>query len=228
MIGYSDNVSKTNYSFLNPVETPFDWSAAADQVVAISSSTEDAAADVGALTLSVTGLTAGFVEVADETITMTGTTITAGAGSDFIRVNTVKVATVGANKDSGLSNSGTITVTRDAAGDHIATIPIGQGAAPMGIYTTPLGKSWCLSSINIYTEQKREFEVRVMVRENATASGPYMIHQAFTMGTQALIAGTNTEIDIPAQSDVWVTAIQKSGQVNGEVAVHLIGKLVTD
>jgi hypothetical protein len=251
MLGYSDNVSKTTYSFLNPVETAFDWSAAADQVVAISTSTDDDVAGIGALTLSIDGLTAGHVSVATETITMTGTTITVAAGSDFSRVNNVKVATVGSNADSGLSNSGIITVTRDAAGDHIATIPIGMGIAPMGIFSVPSTQNWCLSSINVQGEQKREFNVRVMVRENATASGPYMLYQTILMGTQSLISGTNTgkyflflflfhflffnitkllffiilfftEFDIPAQSDVWVTATQKSGQTDGEVRTFLL------
>ena len=228
MIGYSDNVSKTTYSFLNPVETAFDWSAAADQVVAISTSTDDDAGGIGALTLTVTGLTAGFVEVADETITMDGTTITVGAGSDFIRVNRILVATVGSNADSGLSNSGVITVTRDAAGDHIGTIPIGMGSAPLGMFSVPVGKTWCLSSINVNGEQKREFNVRVMVRNNAApTAGPYMLYQTILMGTQSLISGTETEFNIPAQSDVWVVATQKSGQTDGEVTVTLIGKLLT-
>ncbi len=228
MLGYSDNVSKTTYSFLNPVETAFDWSAAADQLVAVSTSTDDDTGGIGALTLTVDGLLAGFVETAAETITMDGTTPTVAAGSDFLRVNNVTVATVGSNADSGLSNSGVITVTRDAAGDHIATIPIAMGIAPMGIFSVPSTKTWCLSSINVQGEQKREFNVRVMVRENATAKGPYMLYQTLLMGTQSLISGTNTEFDIPAQSDVWVVATQKSGQNDGEVTVTLIGKLVTN
>lgn len=233
MIGYSDNVSKTTHSFLNPAETAFDWSAAADQLQAISTSTLDDSGSTGANTIIVTGLIAGFAEQGPDTITMDGTTITAegGAGStaDFLRVNEIKVGTMGTLADSGLSNAGVITVTRAATGpgDHLGTIPINYGSAPLGMYSVPVGKTWCLSSINIYTEQKREFDVRVMVRENATAAGPYVIHHTISMGTQALISGTETEINIPAQSDVWVTAMQKSGSTQGEVSIHLIGKLLT-
>jgi hypothetical protein len=231
MIGYSDNVSKTTYSFLNPIETAWDWSAAADQVTAISTSTDDDTGGIGALTLEVVGLTTGHVEAAAESITMDGTTETVAAGSDFLRVNNIRVATTGSNSDSGLSNSGVITIAKDT-GEHVGTIPIGMGVAPLGMYTVPVGKTWCLSSINVYAEQKREFEIRVMVREfsgdTTSTLGPYMIHQTFSMGTQALISGKETEIDIPAQSDVWVVATQKSGQAGGEVAVHLIGKLMTN
>ncbi len=231
MIGYSDNVSKTIFSFLNPVETAWDWSVVADQVTAISSSTDDDAGGIGALTLEVIGLTTGHVEAAAETITMDGTTETVAAGSDFLRVNNIRVATVGSNADSGLSNSGIITIAKDT-GEHVGTIPIGMGVAPLGMYTVPVAKTWCLSSINVYAEQKREFEVRVMVREfsgdTTSTLGPYMIHQTFSMGTQALISGTETEINIPALSDVWVVALQKSGQTGGEIACHLIGQLLTN
>jgi hypothetical protein len=228
MLGYSDDVSKTTYSFLNPIETAFDWSAAASTLDAISTSTEDDSGDIGANTITVSGLIAGFITTADEAITMDGTTSVTPTSTTFLRVNDIKVTTVGTNADSGLSNSGIITVTRTTTGEHMGTIPIGLGRAPLGMYSVPSTESWCLSSINVQGEQKREFNVRIMVRENATASGPYLLYQTLLMGTQSLISGTNTEFDIPAQSDIWVTATQKSGQSGGEITVTLIGKLVTN
>ena len=221
LLGYSDNVSKTTYSFLNPIETAFDWSAAASTLDAISTSTEDDSGDVGANTITVKGLVAGFATTADEAITMNGITSVTPTSTTFLRVNDIKVTTVGTNADSGLSNSGIITVTRTTTGEHMGTIPIGLGRAPLGIYSVPSTESWNLSSINVQGEQKREFNVRVMVRENAIASGPYLLYQTLLMGTQSLISGTNTEFNIPAESDIWVTATQKSGQSGGEITVLL-------
>lgn len=234
MIGYSDNVSKTTHSFLNPVEEPFNFAAAADQIQAISTSTLDDSGSTGANTILVTGLLAGHVEQPTETITMDGTTITteggAGSTAEYLRINEVKVGTMGSLADTGLSNAGIITVTSAATGtgSHLATIPINYGSAPLGMYSVSSLKTWCLSSINIYTEQKREFDIRIMVRENSPAAGPYVLHHVIAMGTQSIISGTETEFRIPAQSDVFVTAMQKSGQSDGELTVQLIGKLLTN
>lgn len=235
MIGYSDKVSSSSaFSFLNPVETSFDWSVGATTVDIVSSDAADAAAGTGAATVHIYGLDGSFVEQSEE-LTLTGTTPVTPSANTYSRINKVQIGDLGSsNAEDGSSNSGVITVTRTTSGEHLSTIPINEGAAQLGHVTVPAGKTWCLSSINLYGERNREFEVRVMVRENlsgvgtAGPKGPYVVHKAIFRETAVYVTGTVTEMKIPEQSDVFIVARQRSGAGNGEVSVHLMGTMMTN
>lgn len=231
MIGYSRNVSSNSYSFLNPEENPFDFSTSASTIDVVSTSLADAISGTGASSIHIYGLDASFAEISEE-LFLTGMTPVTPSTNSYLRINKVQVGDLAnSNPELGTTNTGDIIITRTGGGEHMAIIPSEEGSAQLGFVTIPAGKTWCLSSINIYSERSREIEVRVMVRENLAGDGvsgpkgPYILHKSFARDNISIISGKNTEFHIPERSDVFILAKQKNGSNNGELSVTLIGEL---
>ena len=106
----------------------------------VSSSTDDAPAGTGALTVSVNGLDGSYAEVT-ETVTLNGTSAVNTANS-YVIIHRMIVLTAG----SGGTNAGTITATAATDATVTASIQAAKGQTQMAIYQVPAGHSAYLYS----------------------------------------------------------------------------------
>ena len=96
---------------------------------AVSTAAADDVGSTGALTLTIEGLDANYLEVS-ETIAMDGTTPSATTQT-FLRVNRAYIATAG----TGQTNAGHITIT--VGGDAQAYVEASEGQTHQTHYTVP-------------------------------------------------------------------------------------------
>lgn len=234
LIAYSDQMNTTGFTWLNPTGTPFDFDiAAADTVDGLSTdTTEDSTAGHGIDEYEITGL-ATLASTAETTETVAGAAGVFTGASTFARVNDIRATALGSTattdgRNNGLfSNAGTIAFIFNTT-EYVGDMPINEGRLVSGMKTVPTSSTWCISSINIWSEEKRSFEVRIMGKDNTSVvSAPYLIHRAIiSNGNESIICGSDTTINIAAATDVYVIAQQRSGQSGGEIGVHIIGALV--
>mgnify|MGYP001579140805 CR=1 FL=1 len=113
----------------------YPWMTAATSLEVVSASANDAAAGTGARTVTINGLNASYVEVA-QIITMNGTTAVA-IPTQLFRINSMTITTAG----SGQVNDGNITVRDAGAGTTRALMEAGYGALRQSQFTVPAGKT---------------------------------------------------------------------------------------
>lgn len=119
----------------------YSYPASALAMTIVSSSASDAAAGTGARTVTVVGLNASYVEIA-QTITLNGTTAV-NIPTALLRVYRAFVVTAG----SGNTAAGTLTIAN--AGTTYAQITLGDNQTLMAVYTVPAGYTLYLTSSNI-------------------------------------------------------------------------------
>jgi hypothetical protein len=107
----------------------FTFPAAAGATAIVSTSANDAAAGTGARTVTVTGLDANYMTVA-ETVTLNGTT-PVNLTAQMLRINKLEVATAGSSQ----VNAGAITIS--IGGTVVSAIPADKGVSQTGVYTVP-------------------------------------------------------------------------------------------
>lgn len=137
----------------------YPWMTASTSLEVVSTSASDAAAGVGARTVTIFGLDANYVEV-NQTITLNGTTAVA-VPTQLFRINSVLIMSAGTTK----VNVGDINV-RDAGGGTIrAQVPIGYGISRQAVYTVPAGHTLSIHSI-LYSQTKSGGVDRTMTIAN--------------------------------------------------------------
>lgn len=117
--------------------------AAAAVVSTVSTSAEDGVAGDGILTMTIEGLDANYVEIA-ETITMNGTSAVLTSAS-FLRINRMYGATAGSTGDA----AGVITAS--ISGNAQATITVAHGQTLQVLYTVPAGHTLYIASLVLAT-----------------------------------------------------------------------------
>ena len=109
---------------------------AAETVSVVSSSADDNAAGIGAITMRLDGLDASYNEISEE-ITLTGTTPVITLQS-FIRCSFSVVLTAGSNREP----VGNITATQSITTANVFFImPLGSNRTMVASYTVPAGKT---------------------------------------------------------------------------------------
>lgn len=117
----------------------YPWLTAATNLELVSTSASDAAAGVGARTVTITGLNIDYNEIT-ATVTLNGLTAVP-VGTAFFRINSVVVASAGTTK----TNVGDVTLRDLGAGTTRAVISAGFGVNRQSQYTVPAGYT-----LNIY------------------------------------------------------------------------------
>lgn len=119
----------------------YPWMTVATSLEVLSTSASDAAAGVGARTITIFGLDINYVEI-NQTITLNGITPVAIPTAIF-RINLILIMSAGSSK----VNVGDINI-RDAGGGTIrGQIPIGYGISKQAIYTVPAEHTLSLNAI---------------------------------------------------------------------------------
>lgn len=135
--GYNADVD-TGTEDVNSAAITLPTAVAATTVV--SADAADDAAGTGARTIKIEGLNSAFRTVS-ETIIMDGTT-PVNATYQYLRINSVKVLTVG----SGAASAGAITVKHTAT--VIASLEAGEMVARTAVYTAPLTpQNWIITKV---------------------------------------------------------------------------------
>ena len=123
-----------------PVSTLYPFPLAAQDIEIVSTSDEDKAGGLGALSIKIEGVdTDGIYQ--SEDIVPDGTNVV-NLANQYLRINRAKVLTAGTDG----SNVGTITIRVQGAGDILAVIALnadsgkGFGQTQQAIYTVPAGK----------------------------------------------------------------------------------------
>lgn len=119
----------------------YPWMSAATSLEVVAADAADTSAGTGARTITVSGLSALFVEQT-EAVTLNGTTPVALA-TQFYRINGMVVTGAG----SGRTNAGDITLRDAGAGTTRGVIPAGYGITRQSQYTVPAGHTLSVNSI---------------------------------------------------------------------------------
>lgn len=118
----------------------YPWMTAATALEVVSTSASDAAAGVGARTITIFGLDINYIEV-NQAITLNGTTAVTVPTSLF-RINSALITSAGSNK----VNVGDINIRRAPGGITQAQIPAGYGISRQAIFTVPAGNTLSIHS----------------------------------------------------------------------------------
>lgn len=171
----------------------------AQQLKIASSSAQDAPGGTGALTLTLVGLDANWLEIS-ETITMTGASVVTTTAS-FIRIFRAYVASCG----SSLANVGAITVTNNAGTVVQLIIPATDGQTLMTMWTVPAGKVAYLTGSTVSTDSNKGARVSIYTRLNdGGTTYPWLIkYRAFLFGGNNTFS-FNIPFKIPAKTDIEV------------------------
>lgn len=196
------------------------WPSTGFLVSAISASTEDSAAGIGARTLVLSGLSTDFEEQTEE-INLNGAAEVTSTGT-FIRLNSAYVNQVGAYAQSTAgSNEGVITIYDNGTTSYIqATINssgnIGAGQTEIARYTIPANKRGYLVDMHIDVDSaKNTATIALYQRRDAdnttTFTGKRLIHEFDG------VSGPDEYIPrvplgpFPPKTDIWAHGIGSTG-----------------
>lgn len=168
--------------------------AAAQRMEVVSSSTADAAAGTGALTVKIWYLTSAFVEKT-EVVTLTGTVAVPTVATDIYRINAFRVLTAGA----GGSAVGTIDIRHITLGTIFSRIAIGNTRARNSIYTVPVDKTLYITQIscsvgNSAGGRYARFTLRATYDDQAQATSS-LLYPYYEIGIQD--SAYNMHLDFP-------------------------------
>lgn len=119
----------------------YPWMTGATSLEVVSTSASDAAAGVGARTITIFGLDINYVEV-NQTITLNGTTAVV-VPTQIFRINSVLIMSAGTTK----VNVGDINVRDSGGGTVRAQVPAGYGISRQAIYTVPVAHTLSVHSV---------------------------------------------------------------------------------
>jgi hypothetical protein len=187
--------------------------AAADEVVATSSSNSDSAGGTGALTLLVRGLTVDGSDwnVDTDTITLTGEPGTGTTTKKFIRVFDAETLTAG----SAGANVGTITLTDQGATGTFMKMTPGHNKTKAAVYTVPTGKELMIRNLWATTAGTKSIEVHLYKR---TVGGVFVLETEFSLqdssfDTEILLnsLSAKTDVEMRVQTAVGTAGVCKGG-----------------
>lgn len=194
--------------------------AVAGTVSVVSNSPSDAAAGIGARTVTITGLDSSY-NVAQETLTLNGVTPVAGAIS-FIRVNSATVITAGSNG----TNVGVLTFFLTSNPPSIfATMTVGRNQTYTSAYTVPAGYTAYMKNLSVYVGVLVNSSIEGYIWTN-TFGGVYRAIRPFsasttTRYTDQIYAG----LSFAEKSDIVIritTVTQNSTAVNAAYDLILV------
>lgn len=177
----------------------YPWDIAAGVLTVVSTSSEDAAAGDGALTIRVQGLDASY-NFLEEDFTMTGTTPTAAGSETFLRVNRAYVLT-------GDTNVGAIIVKNGAT--VVTEIKEDTGQTLQCVYTVPAGKTAYISELQAASSKSQSVIVGLFVRE---LGGVFRIKNATALYSSNHTTHFNTPEKYPEKSDIDLRIKGSTGQ----------------
>lgn len=114
----------------------YSFLSAASALEVVSDSANDTAAGTGARTVRLELLDANYVS-AVVVVTLNGLAAVAVGGGPYLRVNDMRVASVG----SGESNAGNITLRVSGGGSTLSYMLAGKGRAQQAVYTVPANRT---------------------------------------------------------------------------------------
>lgn len=189
---------------------PFPTSALAVRVAAGGNAADDSAG-AGARTIRVVGLDETWAD-ASEDITLAGASASAATTTTFIRVFRAYVLTAGTY---GAPNTGDISIETTGS-TELARIPAGLGQTMMAVYTIPAGKVGYLVGIDVASETKKTFSIRLWRREDAdTTSAPFsgkrLVSEFHGIADRASRSYRTLPAVFPAMTDIWMAAAVETG-----------------
>lgn len=182
--------------------------SAAQRMEVVSSSTLDAAAGTGAITVKIWYLTSTFVEKT-ETLTLTGTVAVPTVATDIYRINAFRVLTAG----TGGSAAGTIDIRHITLGTIYSRIAVGNTRARNSIYTVPVDKTLYIVQIscsvgNSAGGRYARFTLRATYDDQAQAAS-LLWYPYYEIGIQdsAFAMHLDFPIKFPAGTDLKMSVI---------------------
>lgn len=178
----------------------------ASTVTVVSNSPADEIGGLGARTVSITGLDDSFNEMT-ETLTCTGTNVSATSTSLFWRIYRAKVITCGTIQSS---NIGTLTFTYTGNGDALS-INAQTGSSETTHLVVPSGKTGYLTNLYTNVDSKKKADISVWVQDNfdinvAPFKGRRLINKVIGLvGSNEVLF--DSYIKIPTMSEIYITAV---------------------
>ena len=175
---------------------------AAEKITVASSSTDDAAAGIGARTVRIYGQLSGVEQTED--IILNGTTLVDSVAS-WTRVYRATVLTSGGSPTNSAFNAGTITVAHKVTTANIfAVVPIAANQSQVACYTIPLGKVGYLRYLAIEVERTNTAIVTgaIWVRENGAA--PRLTRIFYVNNTTDHTDSIYGGLEYPALTDIAI------------------------
>ena len=178
-----------------------------------STSACDGPCGIGGLTLEINGLDINFNEI-KETVTLNGT-CNVPTENAYIRVNRMKIITVGSNNYT----VGQVTATAQTDGTVSAAILAGQAGGNqthMAIYTIPVGKNGYITQLyaGIGRKQSTSYTIDLVIRDADTTNAAFQTK--FTMdgnstGSSQVAHNPHPYITLPQKCDIKINASASIG-----------------
>lgn len=180
----------------------------------------DTAAGAGARTVKVFGLDANY-ELAEDTLTLAGTSASASSSVQFTRVYRSRVETTGTY---GASNTGAIDIEGVSASAVCSHINAGYGQSTQSHFTIPVGYVGFLTRVVIVADPSNTAEVFLRIRAGAdVTSAPFTPSRAgsvwYNIGGVASV-DYDSPVRLPEKTDIYFTATKKSGAGDTSVAIN--------
>jgi hypothetical protein len=194
----------------------------ASTVVARSNNADDTNGGTGANVVTVYGLDENY-DLAEEDITMAGTSNSSATTTTFLRVNKVEVKTAGSTD----SNVGTIQIQTTGSLATMATINPEYGISHKGAYTVADSYSLHISNINISCPSlpaSTEVEVHLMTK---TTTGAWKTLKIYGLDNNQRFINDdlNYSLTIPSRSEVKFSCVSVTNDnvfVTGTIAGMLV------
>lgn len=196
------NTQSTIWEGTNPLYSYLD---AASTLSVVSSSAQDGVAGTGALTITITGLDANFMEQS-EIVTMNGVgaVVTTKA---FRRAFRAYVSTCGTSR----TNVGNINITSSVGSVQMIYIPAGDGQTLMTLWTVPLDKVAYLTQLTASNDSGKgaRFALYTRLNDGATLYPWQIKYRGYILGGTYVIP-LSIPFKIPAKTDIEIRFLTPS------------------
>lgn len=212
IFGVNESIGTEQETVSGGPSVSYPWQGAAVALEAVSTSSVDNPAGIGAHTVLVESLDANFNQVFT-LLDLDGLTPVPIAGTHR-RVNLTVVRGVG---EYAGTNAGEVSVQVSGGGDVLSTIPAGCGRSSDFAYSVPAGKRLMITQVIVDPKANKEALVNYWVRQQADVSAPPFGAKALVYRQQGLIGGhpVVTPLDLPfplpEKSDVWIDGSFQQG-----------------
>jgi hypothetical protein len=195
-IGTSDQVV---WGVAPATQTDYVWPTVAAQVSMVSDDTTDNQAGVGARSILITGLLAGYVEDT-ETLAMHATdgTIAVTSVKSWLRINKIETVTAGSSGE----NAGNITIS--VGGNILDYMEEGSNISDTGIYTVPAGETFFIATIRGSGAGNKNVHVHVFTRPEGGLfkQAKHRTLQDSPFDMSVLVLAEKTDLMLIAHSDI--------------------------
>lgn len=217
-----DNVLRTVWDGPTPLyvrpSTP-------QQMRVVSTSAQDGVGGSGATSVMLRYLDANYIE-RQELIVMNGLTPVNTVATDILRINGLRVQTLGTPAGQ---TAGNVTVTDLAGTVTYSHMTAGGNSARQAVYTVPAGSVAYLShweaSCGSAGEHYTRFVLSATVRDNALIPDVYLIPAEMILQNNSSHVVLPTPIRLPEKCDVRVLVISDSAAANVNAAASFGGWL---